>query len=273
MVTNVAVGHVAGFGSLEGVLSEKTELLREVPVAVVGADPPELAERARAVAGRVVVAGTAPSADVRPEAWELDGDGRVELTFRGASLHLPVVGKHQVDNAMLALAVSEALELELPAVAAALGDVTLPPGRCQVLRSGELIVLHDAYNANPRSLAASLETAAAMRGDRPLVVVLGTMLELGADSAELHATMADRVMRDDPALVALVGEFVPAFERHAGALGDRLITAPDPATLGERVSRRLTGREFVLVKASRGVQLERAIPYLVPDSDTCSTIS
>jgi UDP-N-acetylmuramoyl-tripeptide--D-alanyl-D-alanine ligase len=134
-------------------------------------------------------------------------------------------------------------------------------------------VLHDAYNANPQSLTASLETADAMRGDRPLVVLLGTMLELGAESAEQHAAMADRVMQDDPALVAVVGEFVAGFERHAGALGDRLITAADPASLGERVSQRLNGREFVLLKASRGVQLERAIPYLIPDSDPCSTIS
>ena len=273
VVTNVSVGHVEGFGSLEGALAEKVELLLGVPDAVVGTIPPELALRAREVATRVVVAGTEPPAEVRPEAWGLDAQGRVELTWSGVPVRLPLVGKHQADNAMLALAVGQLLELDLTAVGAALSDLTLPPGRCEVLRSEDLVVLHDAYNANPQSLTESLETAAAMRDDRPLVVVLGTMLELGAESVEQHAAMADRVMQDDPALVAVVGEFIPAFERHADALGDRLIIAADPASLGERVSQRLTGREFVLLKASRGVQLERAIPYLVPDSDTCSTIS
>lgn len=273
VVTNVAAAHVEGFGSLEAVLAEKVEMLRGVPAAVVGTVPPDLARRAREVAALVVVAGTEASAEVRPDAWGLDGEGRVELTLGGVPVRLPLVGKHQADNAMVALAVSRLLELDLSAVAAALSDLTLPPGRCEVLRSGDLVVLNDAYNANPQSLIASLETAAALRGDRPLVVVLGTMLELGAEAAEHHRAMADRVMRDEPALVAVVGEFVPAFERHADVLGDRLIAEADPATLGERVSRRLTGREFVLVKASRGVQLERAIPYLVPDSDTCSTIS
>jgi UDP-N-acetylmuramoyl-tripeptide--D-alanyl-D-alanine ligase len=272
VVTNVATAHVAGFGSLEGVLAEKIELLRGA-TAVVGTDPPELARLAREAAQRVVVAGTDRSADVRPDAWGLDGEGRVELTLDGVPVRLPLVGKHQADNAMVALAVSGLLELDLAAVATALAEITLPPGRCEVLRSGDLVLLNDAYNANPQSLTASLETAAVMRGDRPLVVLLGTMLELGAEAAEHHCAMADRVMQDDPALVAVVGEFVAGFERHADALGDRLITAPDAATLGERVSQRLTGNEFVLVKASRGVQLERAIPYLVPDSDTCSTIS
>ncbi|UCF41071.1 MAG: UDP-N-acetylmuramoyl-tripeptide--D-alanyl-D-alanine ligase [Gemmatimonadota bacterium] len=273
VVTNVAAGHVEGFGSLEGVLAEKVELVRGVATAVVGTVPPALATRARELASRVVVAGTGPSAEVRPDAWGLNGEGRVELTVGGVPVRLPLVGKHQAENAMVALAVSEVLELDLATVAAALADLRLPPGRCEVLHNGDLVVLNDAYNANPLSLTASLETAAAMRGDRPLVVLLGSMLELGAEAAEHHRLMADRVMRDDPALVAVVGEFIPAFQRHAAVLGDRLITEADPATLGERVSRRLTGREFVLVKASRGVQLERAIPYLVPDSDTCSTIS
>jgi UDP-N-acetylmuramoyl-tripeptide--D-alanyl-D-alanine ligase len=246
VVTNVSTGHVEGFGTLEGVLAEKVELLLGVPDAVVGTIPPDLARRAREVATRVVVAGVQAPAEVRPDDWGVDAQGRVELTLDGVPVRLPLVGKHQADNAMLALAVGQLLEVDLTAAAAALGDLTLPPGRCEVLRSGDLVVLHDAYNANPLSLTASLETAAAMRGDRPLVVVLGTMLELGAESAEQHATMADRVMQDDPALVAVVGDFVAGFERHAGALGDRLITAADPASLGERVSQRLNGREFVL---------------------------
>jgi UDP-N-acetylmuramyl pentapeptide synthase len=74
-------------------------------------------------------------------------------------------------------------------------------------------------------------------------------------------------MRVEPALVAAVGAFVPAFEPHRAALGDRLLTAADPASLGKLLGPRLKGDEFVLMKASRGVQLERAIPFLMPDGD------
>ncbi len=267
VVTNVSGAHLEGFGSLEGVLQEKLALLESVPLAVVGSEPPELARRAREAAGRVVVAGRADAADARPEAWGLDETGRAELTFGGVPVRLPLVGAHQVENAMLALAVAAELGLELSTVARALDQLTLPPGRCEVLRDGDLVVLHDAYNANPASIAASLETARVMRGERPLVVVLGTMLELGDQSEVLHESTADGVMAAGPALVGAVGAFVPAFERHRATLGDRLLTASDPATLGGLLAPRLDGREFVLLKASRGVRMERVIPFLISNSE------
>jgi UDP-N-acetylmuramoyl-tripeptide--D-alanyl-D-alanine ligase len=267
VVTNVSTGHVEGFGSLEGVLDEKVSLLADVPTAVVGTEPPELAERARAVAVRVVAAGTGSGADVRPDVWRLDGDGRPEIMFKGVSLRLPLIGRHQVENAMLALCVAVELGVDIAAAAETLSDIELPPGRCQLLEHDDLVVMNDAYNSNPASLGAALETAAALRGGRPLVVVVGTMLELGSRSDGLHESMAERVMRVEPALVAAVGAFVPAFEPHRAALGDRLLTAADPASLGKLLGPRLKGDEFVLMKASRGVQLERAIPFLMPDGD------
>lgn len=262
VVTNVAPGHLEGFGSLDQVLVEKTALLDGVPAAVVGTTPPALAERARAMVPRLLTAGTAPEADVRPERWSLDGEGRAELVFGGVQVRLPLVGGHQVENATIALACGQALGLDPARTVPALGSVTLPPGRMELRRAGQRTVLHDAYNANPESLAAALETARTLAGGRPLVVLLGTMLELGAESDRLHAEMADRVVALEPALVGAVGAFVPAFERYRARLGDRLLTAVDPATLGERVAPRLERRAFVLVKGSRGVRMERLLPHL-----------
>ncbi|MEE8572537.1 MAG: UDP-N-acetylmuramoyl-tripeptide--D-alanyl-D-alanine ligase, partial [Gemmatimonadota bacterium] len=168
VVTNVSAGHLEGFGSEEGVLAEKISLLEGVPTAVVGTLPGELAERARDVAGRVIVAGVDESADFRPDNWGLDAEGRAVVEVAGVTATLPLVGRHQVDNAMLAFAVARDLGLNPADVAAALETVSLPSGRCEILRDGDLVVLHDAYNANPVSIAASLETAQAMRGARPL---------------------------------------------------------------------------------------------------------
>src|SRR5205814_5464811 len=91
------------------------------------------------------------------------------------------------------------------------------------------------------------------RSRRPLAVVVGSMLELGPESARLHAAAAADIAALQPALVAAVGEFVPAFEPHRAALGKRLITAPDADALGPRLKTALTGNEIVLLKASRGV--------------------
>ncbi len=272
IITNVSHGHLEGFGSLTLTLDEKVALLRGVPVAVVGLYPQELAERSRRLAGRTVVAGLEVPADVRPEAWRIGSDGRPELSVQGERVSLPLLGAHQAENAMIALAVAGELGIQPAEAAVALEGVALPAGRCQVLRSGDLVVVHDAYNANPASLVASLDTVEAMRHQRPLVVMLGSMLELGAESDRLHREMADVVMARRPALVAALGAFVSAFRRHA--LGDRLLVADDPGELGRRLAARLRGTELVLLKASRGVHLERAVPHLIPDDQrTCSTIS
>lgn len=274
VVTNAARAHLAGFRDLEGVVRDKVSLLSGVPVGVVGTTPPELAAAARREAGKVIVAGLTESADLRPDRWRLDDKGRAEVTFRGHTLRLPLVGRHQAENAMLALAVAAELELDLGTVAEGLADVTLPHGRCEIIRAGDLMIVHDAYNANPASLLAALETAQALRGKRPMAVLVGSMLELGGESRRLHREVADAIVEADPALVGAVGEFVAAFQPHAKRLGTRLVTAADPDALGRAVAERLAGNELVLLKASRGVALERALRYLAPDwEDACSTTS
>jgi UDP-N-acetylmuramoyl-tripeptide--D-alanyl-D-alanine ligase len=262
VVTNVSAGHVQGFGSVAGVLAEKVALLKDVVLAVVGTEPPELAERARAVAQRVFSAGLAASADVHPDRWSLTESGHARIIFRGHETRLPLVGRHQAENAMLVLAVAAVLELDLERVTRALTDVHVPSGRGEVIEVGGLTILHDAYNANPASLAAALETAAAMRGTRRLVIVVGSMLELGAETAALHAEAAEAVVAARPDIIAAVGEFVAPLKRHT-ELGDHLVTATDAEELGKKLAPRIKGNELVLLKASRGVRLERVLPHLL----------
>lgn len=274
VVTNVAAGHVEGFGSLEGVLEEKVSLLEGVPTAVVGLNPPALAERAREVAGRVVTAGLESTADVRPDSWSLDPSGRGEIVFRGHTIRLSLVGKHQVENATIALALADLLSLDLGAVAEALSRAQVPGGRCEMIASGDRVIIHDAYNSNPASLTAALAAARAIRGDRPLVVVVGSMLELGAISRSEHERMAREVMAEHPALIGAVGEFVPAFESLDREMAGRLVTSDDAETLGDLLAARIPHNALILLKASRGIRLERALPQLLATrEDTCSTTS
>lgn len=270
VVTNVAPAHLEGFGSLEAVLREKVSLLEGVPVAVVGQRPPELAQAAGRAAARVVSAGLAPGASLVPDHWHVGENGRPVLTVRGVRVALPVAGRHQAENAMLALAVAIELGLDLGAAAGALAGVQLPHGRLEILEVKDRVIIHDAYNANPASLAAALETAQSLKGNRPLVVLVGSMLELGPASAALHEEMADRIVALQPHLVGAVGEFVAPLLRRG--LGSRLVTAADAEALGCAVAPLLSGGELILLKASRGVALERAIPYLT-GGESCSTTS
>jgi len=274
IVTNVSVGHLEGFGTLDDVLIEKASLMEGAPLAIVGTDPPALATRARELAERVIVAGLEPAADVRPDSWKLDEFGRVELVYRGVPVRLPLAGRHQGANAMLVLALADALRLDLLAVAKALTGVTLPGGRWEVHQSDDRLVINDAYNANPASLDAALATVQAIRRDRPLVVILGTMLELGADTARAHRAAAEAVLAVEPTLIGALGAFVRAFEATSDGLGDRLVTADTPDALGRALGPRIPAGAIVLLKGSRGVRLEHALPHLLPArEDPCSTTS
>ena len=149
VVTNVSAGHLAGFGTLDGVLVEKASLASGVELAVVGTRPLALRDAVSRRAGRVVTAGIDGDADVCPESWTVGPDGKTSFTYAGHRIALSAVGRHNVENALLAVAVAVELGLDLSQVARALEDVRFPGGRCEVQRHGDLTVLNDTYNANP----------------------------------------------------------------------------------------------------------------------------
>lgn len=261
ITTNVAVSHLDGFGDLAGVLAEELELLEGVPLAIVGTEPPALAEGARQRAQRVVTAGLG-RADRVPQSTTVDSTGRPTLSLDGHRITLPLLGQHQAGNAMLAWTLGQELGLEPAAVAEALRSLRIPGGRGEVIEAGGVTIIHDAYNANPASFLAAIATARVMRGGRRLVFVAGTMRELGGEAARHHAAVAAALVGLEPDLLAAVGEFVPPLELYRSRLGDRLITAPDAPTLGPLLQPRLAGDELVFLKASRGAALERILPFL-----------
>jgi UDP-N-acetylmuramoyl-tripeptide--D-alanyl-D-alanine ligase len=261
VITNAVAGHLEGFGSLEGVLEEKLSLSADVPFAVVGVDPPSLAQGARRRARRVKTAAL-EGADLVPERVEVGPDARPILTLGGRTFTLAARGLHQADNAVRVWAVAEELGLDLDRVAEALGRFTLPGGRGELLQVGGLTILNDCYNANPQSFRSAIATARSLRQGRPLVFVAGTMRELGSESSNLHERVAYELVDLGPDLLAAVGDFVPALEPYARQLGERLVRAPDPLALAPLLSERLRGDEVVVLKASRGVALERILPAL-----------
>jgi UDP-N-acetylmuramoyl-tripeptide--D-alanyl-D-alanine ligase len=261
VITNAVAGHLEGFGSLEGVLEEKLSLAQDAALAVVGVDPPALADGARRRARRVRTAAL-QGADLVPQLVEVGADARPALTLGGWTFTLAARGLHQADNAVRVWAVAEELGLDLGQVAGALERFTLPGGRGELLQVGGLTILNDCYNANPQSFRAAMATARSLRQGRPLVFVAGTMRELGAESTALHRRVAFELVDLGPDVLAAVGDFVPALEPYATQLGERLVTAPDPLSLAPLLSQRLRGDEVVVLKASRGVALERILPAL-----------
>ena len=265
VITNVGYAHVEGFGSLEGVMAEKLSLLDGVPVAIIGSGPDLMWPEARRRTQVIPATLGGKSADDTLLDRHLDRDGRPQIALdSGEKITLPALGLHQLENAQIALAVAQRAGVEHDAAVRALASVQLPGGRGDLSEVGNMVVIDDTYNANPASLRRAVQTAdwLARRQRRPLVIVVGTMLELGPESARLHAEAAREIAQRKPALVAAVGAFVRAFESLREALGGRLITAADAEALGPKLKSALRGNELILLKASRGVALERVLNYL-----------
>ena len=267
VITNISHAHVEGFGSLERVMAEKLSLLDGVPVAILGSGPDAMWPEARRRTQVIPAALPGKSSDDALLDRHLDKDGRPRLMLdSGEVVTLPALGIHQLENAQIALAVAQRAGVERDAAVRALANVRLPQGRgdLRTVRGGGLLVIDDTYNANPASMRRAVQTAAwlARRQRRPLVVVVGTMLELGAESARLHAEAAREIVKRKPALVAAVGTFARVFETLREELGGRLITAADANALGPKLKSALRGNELILLKASRGVALERVLNYI-----------
>lgn len=284
VVTSIGEEHLELLGDLTGVLEEELSVLEGLAdggKVFVAAEPDALVRRAREIAGRARVrtAGLREGADLRPDGGERGirtlEDGSTLWRWRGVEVRLPIPGRFNVGNALLALGV--ALELGVPAQEAArnLAGVSLPKLRGQWVRVGDLRVLADCYNANPPSVVAAMDLLSSLPARGRRVAVLGTMRELGDASERLHTSLADRIARivgDSLDLVVATGEFAPAFARHQERLGDQLVIAEDPLSAFERAKSRLRPTDTILLKASRGDEMERWIPLLEEMFGDTSTV-
>lgn len=260
VVTSIGEEHLEGLGDLAGVLREEAALLLRVPLAVLPESEVALRALAESAAQRVVTVGL-DRGDVAPEGWEIESDGRVRLDIAGRRVVLPVRGVHQAGNAMLAVAVAELLGVPADGVATGLTGMSLPSMRGSWDTVGALTVINDAYNANPPSMRAALAMLRHAGGERQRVAVLGTMRELGHQSDILHDAIARETIGTGVEIIVAVGEFVAAFQRVAP--GDpRVIAAARTDDVWPRLQPVLARDAVLLLKASRGVQLERLLPHL-----------
>jgi UDP-N-acetylmuramoyl-tripeptide--D-alanyl-D-alanine ligase len=260
LVTSIAEEHLEGLGDLGGVLREEVAIYDGVAIGIAPCAQPEIAEAARGKAKRLIVAGLEPHADVRPDRWEIGPEGLGVIEIGGVTVRPPVRGLHNLRNAMLALAVARECGVSYEDAAAGIADVPQPKMRSSWEQVGDVTLINDAYNANPGSTRAAIEFLKGTGSGRQRVIVLGTMRELGAASEQCHADIADLALASGADIVAGIGEFAPALEKQDQ--GDRVITAPDVEDLWPRLQARLQRNAIILLKASRGVQLERLVPHL-----------
>jgi len=267
VVTSVSEGHLEGLRDFQGVLDEKLALVAGLAAggrALVADEPDELAQQAREHGFDVRTVGFSDWADERPKYWSASPDG-VVWTWKGVDFKLPGFGTHLIRDGLFAACVAVMLGVEIGDAAERLRGAKLPPMRGEVRRLGELLLLVDCYNANPASFKAAIESLNALAAGRRRAVLAGTMLELGERSGPLHREVAEAMLSAGIELVAVVGEFAAAFEQATDRDKEALLVGEDLETAYRQLSHRLQGTEAVLLKASRGMKFERAIPWFEND--------
>lgn len=267
VVTAISEEHLEGLGDLRGVLEEETALLPSLPsdgLAVIADEPPELAAAARAKTSRVAVAGWSERADdgLRAERVDLDENGNVKFVWQGRDIHLPLRGRHNARNALVALGIALHYGVSPDAAIAQLSTLKPAKMRGEVHEYGDMKVIVDCYNSNPASLSAAVDLLASMPHHGARIAIVGSMLELGTGSADLHRKGAQEIAAKNFDIVVATGEFANAFASSAAEMQGRLIIEPDPLAAFAALAPRLQGDELILLKGSRGVALERLLPEI-----------
>ncbi len=273
VITNIGREHLEFFGDLAGVVREEGRLAELLPAEgtlFVNGDSEwtePLAGRTRA---RVVRAGLGEKNDWRARDIRLDPNG---TTFRvegpkaefGGEYRIQLLGRHQVANAMLAMAVGEALGLGRAEIERGLAECPPPKMRLQLWEAGGVRVLDDAYNANADSTVAALETLCDLPVPGRRVAVLGDMNELGAQSEAAHAEIGRRAAELKVGQLFAVGKMAPVTAKAAREAGlTRVIEFADVEAAVKAVKSFLKAGDIVLVKASRAARLERVAETLKP---------
>jgi UDP-N-acetylmuramoyl-tripeptide--D-alanyl-D-alanine ligase len=263
VITNAGSAHLERFGSLDAIAREKAVLglaLGADQPLFVGADSPRLLGALKGASARLITYGIGAGADVRPRAVEDLGPEGSRIEVEGfPPLLLRLVGRHQISNALAALAVARELRLDPQAVVEALERHRAGKGRMEVKRARGATLLVDCYNANPESTRAALETLARWPQATRRIAVLGDMLELGPAAGALHRETGAAV---SGAELWAVGAFAEDLAAGARAAGAEARVFPDIASLAAALAAALAPGVVALLKASRGAALERALEGL-----------
>ena len=260
IISSVAEGHLEGLGDLAGVLAEKSSIADGVDVAIVPAAQPEIGEAVKRRARRVVTAGL-DAGDLRATDWGVDSEGLGWIEIEGVTVRPPLRGAHNLRNAMLALAAARECGVSMADAARGIEAMPVPAMRLALQTLGKATLINDAYNANPGSTRSALELLRDAGGGRQRVAILGTMRELGPHAPRLHEEIAREALDSSIDVIAGCGDFEAALQK-VGAKDPRVVTAPDVDELWAKLAPMLKRDAFILLKASRGMRLERFVPHL-----------
>lgn len=266
VITNCGPEHLEFLGDLMGVRRENASIIHGLNpkgLLVINGDDPDLVEATAGYQGRRVTFGFKPTNDLFATDIECNEAGvRFRLNNGPKQVFVPLLGRHTAANTLAAIAVARRLGLSEDEIIDSLSRARGAEMRLQLEKVGGVTVVNDAYNANPASMRAAMETAITLRPPLKqgrLVAVVGDMLELGESSDRFHreiGSFAASCRFDLLACVGAKGELIAQAAETAGMDPARVLWYPDSTAAAPEVAARVGAGDVVLVKASRGTKLE-----------------
>jgi len=272
VITNIGEAHLEMLGSISNIASAKGEILEYIPssgFAVLNAESPYIRREAGRYCGKVIFFGIEQPCDIVAKNIRCEGSGSyfsAVVDGEKWDFFLPVPGRHNVLNALAAIAVGREFGLSKDEIARGLAAVTLTGMRQEIVDAGSVRIINDAYNASPASVKAALQVLKEVAGGRRLVAVLGNMLELGSWAADGHREVGAAAAKLGVDCLVVVGDL-------AEGIADGAVSAGLPAekiyrcTVNEQAMKALDSivreGDVVLIKGSRGMQMEQIVKYLI----------
>jgi len=272
VVSNVAPVHLEYFADgIDGIARAKYELIEALPpdgIAILNCDDERVARFGDGMGERAIFYGVGERADVRAVQIAEIGAGGVVFTVTAygerASVQLHMLGRHNVHNALAAIAVGLRSGMSLAECAAALAELRAGDRRGEVSQWRGATVINDSYNSNPRALDAMVDALLAMpvSNEGRRIVVAGEMLELGSAGGALHRACGRRMAARGVDVIVGVRGLAAALVEGAAQSGTDALFVATPEEAGAWLKANLRPGDVVLLKASRGVRLERALTSL-----------
>ncbi len=269
VITNIASAHLEFFGSFENIIRAKLELLdnmSEEKIAVLNCDDESLFARTRQEKKQVLTFGIDRKADFRAHHISFSSKGEVSFVMNEKfPVRLKLIGRQSIYSALAAFAVASLLKIEPQVVIQALQNFAPAGLRMELQEFNRIRVINDAYNANPASVENALRTLREIKTSGRRIAVLGDMLELGEQSAELHKAVGNKVSDYGVDILVTVGELSRWTARGAkekGLKNSSLVCFDNKKDVIGFLSENLKEGDLVLVKGSRKMKLEDLVESL-----------
>lgn len=265
VITNVAPVHLEFFDSIAEIARAKYELIATLPsggTAVLNADDEYVSQFGRDFHGKVVTFGVHKPADVcaRNVATHGQQGSEFDIIINGLREHavLPLVGEHNIVNALAAVAVAIECGIQPSSAVASLASMSPADRRGQVEKLGGSTIVNDCYNSNPKALRAMVDALVSLPAKRRIVVA-GEMLELGPTGGALHRECGEYIASRNIDVLIGVRGLAASMVEAARVKGMKASFMATPEDAGEWLANEVREGDAVLLKASRGVRLEKAL--------------